>query len=280
MTKGVRKRRMRVEAHRRLLGTAPLIVGLDLARSFHVAAFLERDGTPVCRSLRIPHCRAGVERLVGYAEKVRREHNLEKAIFFMESTGAHWMNVAGVLEEYGVAYRLVHGIAVRNARKMRDYTCAKDDLRDAEIVGHLGSMGRVVASQLPAERLWIELGGLAVERYELVRHSISSLQPGEVVPAGGGFSPIMRGPVVGFTHHRTLNRLDENRFLSGGFCHTCLSPHGFCSLVQHLQISMIAEYTIAPPASHFLDETRFREFGHDLGNRIGRQPRLVASHRD
>lgn len=175
MTKGLRKRRVRTEAHRRLLGPAPLIVGLDLARSFHVAAFLERDGTPVCRSLRIPHSRTGVERLVGHAEKLRREHNLEKAIFFMESTGAYWMNVAGVLEEYGVAYRLVHGIAVRNARKMRDYTPAKDDLRDAEIVGHLGIMGRVVDSQLPTERLWIELGGLAVERYELTRRHTAEL---------------------------------------------------------------------------------------------------------
>jgi hypothetical protein len=80
-----------------------------------------------------------------------------------------------VLEEYGAAYRLVHGIAVRNARKMRDYTPAKDDLRDAEIVGHLGIMGRVVDSQLPTERLWIELRGLAVERYELTRRHTAEL---------------------------------------------------------------------------------------------------------
>jgi hypothetical protein len=41
MSKGVRKRRLRAMAHQKLLGPAPLIVGIDLAKKAHVVGFLD-----------------------------------------------------------------------------------------------------------------------------------------------------------------------------------------------------------------------------------------------
>ena len=175
MSKGARKRRLRAKAHQELLGAAPLVVGLDLAKKIHVTAFVDRERTLVAPSVSIPHSRIGVQRLVEHAEKLRRRLGLKKVVYFMESTGAYWMNVAAVLEESGLDYRMVQGLAVHHERKIRDSTRAKDDLRDAEIVAHLGTTGRVVATQLPKEDLWIEMGSLAAERHELEKRRTADL---------------------------------------------------------------------------------------------------------
>jgi transposase len=175
MSKGVRKRRLRAMAHQKLLGPAPLIVGIDLAKKAHVVGFLDRDRTLVSPSIRILNSRVGVQRLIEHAEKIRKKLGLERVVYFMESTGGYWMNVAAMLEEHHLPYRLVQGIAVHHERKIRDSTRAKDDLRDAEIVGHLGTTGRVVEAQLPTEDIWIEMAGVAAERHELEKRCTADI---------------------------------------------------------------------------------------------------------
>jgi hypothetical protein len=73
ISKGARKRRLRAMTHQELLGPAPLIVGIDLAKKAHVVGFLDRDRTLVSPSIRILNSRVGVQRLIEHAEKIRKK---------------------------------------------------------------------------------------------------------------------------------------------------------------------------------------------------------------
>ena len=74
LSKGARKRRLRVLAHQE----HPLIVGLDLAKKTHVAALMDRDRALLSRPVRIAHCRARVEAFVDHAEQVRQRCGRER----------------------------------------------------------------------------------------------------------------------------------------------------------------------------------------------------------
>ena len=168
-SKGFIRKVKKDEEKRRALPPHTLTLSLDLSKKEHSVFVSDHTNRPISR-FKIPHSLEGINSLIIEAERIREGLGYSHITYFMEPTSHLWMNVANILEENGLNYRLIHPLSLWRQREIASYTYSKSDYRDAELINQLGTSLNFTSTQLPKEPIWIELEVLASE-YQDVRES-------------------------------------------------------------------------------------------------------------
>lgn len=146
-TKGMRRKAKKMREKNELVNPKVLIVALDLAKKNHACWFTNYFRTPLY-SMMIPNTREGMVKTIRKAEAIKEEQNLKRVLFVMEPTSYLWMIVANILEGEGYRYRLVQPISIWRERDADDWSFAKSDMRDAELIAKVALKGDLTKTQL------------------------------------------------------------------------------------------------------------------------------------
>ena len=119
-----------------------LIVGIDVAKDKHHAFLGTATGKTLLKRLIFENSMNGFERLLDYAETIKKEHALGKVVFGLEPTANYHKPLAEYLIKCGYNVVLVSGVAARRNRESLDGRWDKNDNKDSANVADLISQGK------------------------------------------------------------------------------------------------------------------------------------------
>lgn len=82
-----------------------LIIGIDIAKEFHVARAQDIRGIEYGKSITFNNSLSGYLELESWIKKIKLAENKDRVIIWMEPTGHYWLNIARYLndkEDYAV----------------------------------------------------------------------------------------------------------------------------------------------------------------------------------
>ena len=124
-----------------------LHVGVDLGSENNVAVVINEYAERLDR-FRFPNDRDGYEYFQRRIEEQQQQNNAPEVLVAMEPTNYLWMLLATVLEQKGIAYRLVNAYTVKKHREGDQLDRSKDDPRDAFTIADLSRTGKCTETQL------------------------------------------------------------------------------------------------------------------------------------
>lgn len=120
------------------LTEATLIIGIDIAKEFHVARAQDIRGIEFGKSIKFNNSSSGYLEFESWIKEIKLSENKDKVIIGMEPTGHYWLNIARYLnnkEEYNVV--TVNPMHVKKIKELDDNNQTKTDKKDAKIIAQL-----------------------------------------------------------------------------------------------------------------------------------------------
>jgi transposase len=151
----MRDNAMRVKRFRELKATLRtnrrrLLVGLDIARSEHVAHLRHAHTRIVVPTLTIPNSTQGFKTLWARIEQAQRATGCREVVCGLEPTGTYHEAMARFLEAQGADVLLVSSAVAYWNRRTQEGTWDKRDPKDAANCADLLEQGKVLCSSQPA----------------------------------------------------------------------------------------------------------------------------------
>ena len=144
--------------------TDTLVVGVDIAKNYQWAGFVDFRGIEHGRALKFKNSKGGFETILARIREIRRKENFAKAVVGMEPTGHYWKAFANWLEKQdGIKVVLVNPYATKQAKELDDNSQTKSDKKDALTIAKLVKDGRYFELYLPHD-VYAELRGLSTTR--------------------------------------------------------------------------------------------------------------------
>ena len=150
----------------KLLAITPdtLVVGVDIAKNYQWARFVDFRGIEHSRALKFKNRKGGFEIILARIRQICKEENFTKAVVGMEPTGHYWKAFANWLEKQaGITVVLVNPYATKQAKELDDNSQTKSDKKDALTIAKLVKDGRYFELYLPHD-IYAELRGLSTTR--------------------------------------------------------------------------------------------------------------------
>ena len=144
--------------------TDTLVVGVDIAKNYQWARFVDFRGIEHDRALRFKNNKGGFETILAKMREICKKENFTKIVVGMEPTGHYWKAFANWLEKQdGVRVVLVNPYATKQAKELDDNSQTKSDKKDALTIAKLVKDGRYFELYLPHD-IYAELRGLSTVR--------------------------------------------------------------------------------------------------------------------
>lgn len=144
--------------------TDTLVVGVDIAKNYQWARFVDFRGIEHDRALKFKNSRGGFETILARIREICKKENFAKAVVGMEPTGHYWKAFANWLEKQdGIKVVLVNPYATKQAKELDDNSQTKSDKKDALTIAKLVKDGRYFELYLPHD-VYAELRGLSTTR--------------------------------------------------------------------------------------------------------------------
>ena len=144
--------------------TDTLVVGVDIAKNYQWARFVDFRGIEHDRALKFKNSRGGFETILARIREICKKENFAKAVVGMEPTGHYWKAFANWLEKQdGIKVVLVNPYATKQAKELDDNSQTKSDKKDALTIAKLVKDGRYFELYLPHD-VYAELRGLSSTR--------------------------------------------------------------------------------------------------------------------
>ena len=144
--------------------TDTLVVGVDIAKNYQWARFVDFRGIEHDRALKFKNSRDGFETILARIRKICKEENFAEVVVGMEPTGHYWKAFANWLEKQeGIKVVLVNPYATKQAKELDDNSPTKSDKKDALTIAKLVKDGRYFELYLPHD-IYAELRGLSTTR--------------------------------------------------------------------------------------------------------------------
>ena len=115
-----------------------LIIGIDIAKEFHVARAQDIRGVEFGKSIKFHNSLSGYLELESWIKDIKLAEGKELVIVGMEPTGHYWLNIARYLrdkEKYTVV--TVNPMHVKKIKELDDNNQTKTDKKDAKIIAQL-----------------------------------------------------------------------------------------------------------------------------------------------
>ncbi|MBC5638830.1 IS110 family transposase [Ornithinibacillus hominis] len=119
-----------------------LIVGIDIAKDKHVARAQDDRGVEFGKRLIFENKMHGFQKLVNWAENLRKENDKNYVILGVEPTGHYWFSLAYFLVAKGYDFVVVNPMHVKKSKELDDNSPTKNDTKDARVIGQLIKDGR------------------------------------------------------------------------------------------------------------------------------------------
>ncbi len=119
-----------------------LIVGIDIAKDKHVARAQDDRGIEFGKRLIFENRIHGFQKLVEWAEHLRKENGKTHIILGVEPTGHYWFSLAYFLVAKGYDFVVVNPMHVKKSKELDDNSPTKNDTKDARVIGQLIKDGR------------------------------------------------------------------------------------------------------------------------------------------
>lgn len=149
--------------------TNTLVVGVDIAKNYQWARFVDFRGIEHSRALKFKNSKGGFEIILAGIRQICNEENFAEAIVGMEPTGHYWKAFANWLDKQeGIQVVLVNPYATKQAKELDDNSQTKSDKKDALTIAKLVKDGRYFELYLPHD-VYAELRGLSTIRTGLNR---------------------------------------------------------------------------------------------------------------
>ena len=144
--------------------TDTLVVGVDIAKSYQWARFVDFRGIEHSHALKFKNNKSGFEAILARIREICKEENYAEAVVGMEPTGHYWKAFANWLEKQkGIRVVLVNPYATKQAKELDDNSQTKSDKKDALTIAKLVKDGRYFELYLPHD-IYAELRGLSTVR--------------------------------------------------------------------------------------------------------------------
>lgn len=144
-----------------------LIVGVDIAKNYQWARFVDFRGIEHDHALKFKNRKAGFEAILSKIRDICKQDGFRKAFVGMEPTGHYWKAFANWLEKQAdITVVLVNPYATKQAKELDDNSQTKSDKKDALTIAKLVAQGRYFDLYLPHD-IYAELRGLSTTRTSL-----------------------------------------------------------------------------------------------------------------
>lgn len=142
-------------------------VGIDIGKRNHEIALIDKNGTPVGKTLRITNTMKGSHQLLNFFSK--HDITLDNVMIGMEATGHYWLAIYSFLNELGYPVTAFNPI---QSDVLRDFYIrkTKTDAIDAILIAQVIRMDLPEKTSLPTEDIF-RLKQLERFRYSLVDNS-------------------------------------------------------------------------------------------------------------
>ena len=115
-----------------------LIIGVDIAKEFHVARAQDIRGMEFGKSIKFNNSLPGYLEFESWIKDIKLAESKNHVIIGMEPTGHYWLNIARYLrdkDEYNVV--TVNPMHVKKIKELDDNVQTKTDKKDAKIIAQL-----------------------------------------------------------------------------------------------------------------------------------------------
>ncbi|RID81556.1 IS110 family transposase [Peribacillus asahii] len=126
-----------------------LIVGVDIAKSKHVARAQDFRGMEFGKPLYFENTKPGFDGFLSWIQQLIATHDMDQAIVGMEPTGHYWLNLAHFLKEQDVKFVVVNPMHVKKSKELDDNSPTKNDVKDARVIAQLVKDGRYAEPKIP-----------------------------------------------------------------------------------------------------------------------------------
>lgn len=149
--------------------TDTLVVGVDIAKNYQWARFVDFRGIEHDHALKFKNSKGGFETILARIRKICKKENFAQVVVGMEPTGHYWKAFANWLEKQeGIKAVLVNPYATKQAKELDDNSQTKSDKKDALTIAKLIKDGRYFELYLPHD-VYAQLRGLSTTRTGLNR---------------------------------------------------------------------------------------------------------------
>lgn len=147
--------------------TNTLIVGVDIAKSYQWARFVDYRGIEHNHAIKFKNSKSGFELILARIREICKQEKFKNVIVGMEPTGHYWKAFANWLDKQkGITVVLVNPYATKQAKELDDNSQTKSDKKDALTIAKLVKDGRYFELYLPHD-IYAELRGLSTTRNSL-----------------------------------------------------------------------------------------------------------------
>ena len=114
-----------------------LIAGIDIGKRKHYMRFIDQRGYELGKVFSFKNNRDGMQKAVAMIEKVKRDHNLSKAVIGIEPSGHYWKAAGYYFQARGYCLALVNPYHVKKIKELEDNSQTKTDIKDCILVAKL-----------------------------------------------------------------------------------------------------------------------------------------------
>jgi transposase len=166
LSRGDRNRNARLAALRAVLPLDHAILGVDLAKTRQAAVLTDHDSRVLARWR--PRCSVWqLDDLLARALRAAKAAGFTGITVACEPTGHRWMVLGQLAGRRAMPLVCVQPLVVARAREAEDYTCGKNDDKDAVLIARLAAQ---LHCYLPeqADTRWARLRHLGARRAQLI----------------------------------------------------------------------------------------------------------------
>lgn len=114
-----------------------LIIGIDIAKEFHVARAQDVRGIEFGKSIKFNNSLSGYLELDRWIKEIKLAEKKTTVIIGMEPTGHYWLNIARYLKDNAYTVVTVNPMHVKKIKELDDNLQTKTDKKDAKIIAQL-----------------------------------------------------------------------------------------------------------------------------------------------
>ena len=141
-----------------------LIIGIDIAKQFHWARFVDFRGIEHGTALKFENNKNGFNLILAKLREMCKRKNFSKVLIGMEPTGHYWKALANWLVKQGnITVVLVNPYATKQSKELDDNSPTKSDKKDALTIAKLVKDGRYFDLYMP-DGIYADLRRFAVAR--------------------------------------------------------------------------------------------------------------------
>jgi transposase len=140
-------------ARRQRIGSATLVVGVDIGSAFNAVGFMNKEGKVLGSYPKMPNSREGFEEFVKITEGLEAKHGLSDVIIGLEPTGHYWRKFAYFAKGKGYEVRFVRTTALKHHRELDESSSAKSDQQEALTLTNITREGKYIDTVIEDGRM-------------------------------------------------------------------------------------------------------------------------------